>query len=167
MYGIIGGRKVEQVKNKQSVVEIFMKGAKKGLNITLEQIAPAMVLAYALIVFLRTTGLMDVIAKILTPVMGVFGLPGEAALVIIAAFFAKAAGAATGLMLFQEGVLTQEQATILYPAVILMGTLVGHYARIVIISGVSKKYYKLLLMVPLVDAALAMFVTRIILQISR
>ena len=56
MCGIIGGRKVEQVKNKQSVVEIFMKGAKKGLNITLEQIAPAMVLAYALIVFLRTTG---------------------------------------------------------------------------------------------------------------
>ncbi|WP_370521064.1 nucleoside recognition domain-containing protein [Cetobacterium sp. 2A] len=158
---------MEQVKNNQSVVEIFMKGAKKGLNITFEQIAPAMILAYVLIVFLKTTGLMDIIATVLSPLMALFGLPGEASLVIIAAFFAKAAGAATGLMLYQEGILTQEQATILYPAVILMGTLVGHYARIVIVSGVSKKYYKLLLIIPLIDAALAMFVTRIILQISK
>lgn len=155
---------MDNIKNSPSSVEIFMKGAKKGLNIALEQIAPAMVLAYALIVFLETTGLMDIIAIGLNPIMKIFGLPGEAALVIIAAFFAKAAGAATGLMLFQNGVINQEQATILYPAVILMGTLVGHYARIVLVSGVAKKYYKILLVVPLIDAAISMFITKIILE---
>lgn len=158
---------MDNIKNNVSTVEVFMKGAEKGLTIALEQIAPAMVLAYALIVFLQTTGLMNIIAKVLNPVMGIFGLPGEAALVIIAAFFAKAAGAATGLMLYQNGTITQEQATILYPAVILMGTLIGHYARIVLVSGVSKKYYKILLFIPLIDAAVAMFITKIILGIFR
>lgn len=110
---------------------------------------------------------MNIIAKVLNPVMGIFGLPGEAALVIIAAFFAKAAGAAAGLMLYQNGTITQEQATILYLAVILMGTLIGHYARIVLVSGVSKKYYKILLFIPLIDAAVAMFITKIILGIFR
>lgn len=157
---------MDNIKNNVSTVEVFMKGAKKGLTIALEQIAPAMVLAYALIVFLQTTGLMNIIAKVLNPVMGIFGL-GEAALVIIAAFFAKAAGAAAGLMLYQNGTITQEQATILYPAVILMGTLIGHYARIVLVSGVSKKYYKILLFIPLIDAAVAMFITKIILGIFR
>ena len=158
---------MDNIKNNVSTVEVFMKGAKKGLTIALEQIAPAMVLAYALIVFLQTTGLMNIIAKVLNPVMGIFGLPGEAALVIIAAFFAKAAGAAAGLMLYQNGTITQEQATILYPAVILMGTLIGHYARIVLVSGVSKKYYKILLFIPLIDAVVAMFITKIILGIFR
>lgn len=156
---------MENIKNDPGIVELFMKGAKKGLNISLEQIAPAMILAYTLIVFLKTTGLMDIIAIILSPIMGIFGLPGEAALVIIAAFFAKAAGGATGLMLYQEGILNAEQVTILFPAIILMGTLIGHYVRIVVVSGVSKKYYKILLLIPLIDAVLAMLLTKLILQI--
>ncbi len=70
-------------------------------------------------------------------------------------------------MLYQNGTITQEQATILYPAVILMGTLIRHYARIVLVSGVSKKYYKILLFIPLIDTAVAMFITKIILGIFR
>ena len=122
-----------------------------------------MVSAYALIVFLQTTELMNIIAKVLNPVMGIFGFPSEVTLVIIAAFFAKAAG----LMLYQNGIITKEQATILYPAVILIGTLIEHYARIILVSGVLKKYYKILLFIPLIDAAVAIFITKIILGIFR
>lgn len=72
-----------------SVVETFMKGAKKGLYIGLELIAPAMVMAYALIAILTVTGMMPIIGKYLSPIMAVFGLPGEATVALIAAFLLK------------------------------------------------------------------------------
>ena len=147
-----------------SVVETFMKGAKKGLYIGLELIAPAMVMAYALIAILTVTGMMPIIGKYLSPVMAIFGLPGEATVALIAAFFAKAAGAASALLLYEQGLINQEQATILFPTVIIMGTLVGHFARIVLVSDVAKKYHKLLLMIPLIDAVIVMLLMRVILK---
>ena len=41
-------------------------------------------------------------------------------------------------LLYTEGVLTLGQVTIIFPACILMGTLVGHYARIVLVSDANK-----------------------------
>lgn len=142
-----------------------MAGAKKGFYIGVEMIAPAMVLAYVLILGLDITGLMKIIGNLLSPVMAVFGLPGEAVVALIAAFFAKAAGAAATASLYTNGTLTAAQATILFPACITMGTLIGHFVRIVIVSNANKKWHKLLLCVPIVDAIIAMFITKIILSI--
>ena len=47
-----------------------------------------------LIAFLKISGIMPIIGHLLGPVMAIFGLPGEASVVLLAAFFAKAAGAA-------------------------------------------------------------------------
>lgn len=151
-------------ENKASIVEIFMKGAKKGLYISLDLIAPAMVMAYAIIAVLTVTGLMPIIGKYLSPVMSFFGLPGEASVALIAAFFAKAAGAASAILLYEQGLITQEQATILFPAVIVMGTLVAHFARIVLVSNVEKKYHKMLLLVPLIDAIIVMGIMKVIIK---
>ena len=41
-----------------SVVEEFMKGAKKGWYIGVELIGPAMIMAYALIEFIKISGLL-------------------------------------------------------------------------------------------------------------
>ena len=82
-------------KPKLSLVEEFVAGAKKGFYIGAEMIAPAMVLAYVLILFLTITGLMSIVGKAVGPVMALFGLPGEAVVALVAAFFAKAAGCAT------------------------------------------------------------------------
>jgi hypothetical protein len=46
-----------------------------------------------------------------------------------------------------------------------MGTLIGHFVRIVIVSNASKKWHPLLLCVPLVDAAVVMLLTRAVLSI--
>ena len=121
-------------------------------------------LGYALVQVLKLTGIMDILATICQPVMAIFGLPGDAIVVLISAFFAKASGCATAALLVSNDVITLAQATILFPACILMGTLIGHYVRIVIVTGANKKWHPLLLMIPLIDAAFAMFVTRIILM---
>lgn len=152
-------------KAKPNIIEEFMAGAKKGFYLGVEMIAPAMVLGYVLILFLNITGLMTIVGKVLAPVMAVFGLPGEAIVGLIAAFFAKAAGAAATASLYSQGVLTATQATVLFPACITMGTLVGHFVRIVIVSNANKRWHGLLLCIPIIDAVIAMFITRGILAI--
>lgn len=139
--------------------------AKKGFYLGVENIIPAMILAYVLILFLQITGLMDIISSVVSPVMAVFGLPGEAIVVLISAFFAKAAGAATAASLYAAGVISAAQATILFPATITMGTLVGHFARCVLTSGANPKHHTLLLIIPVIDAVISMFIVRIVLNL--
>jgi len=149
---------------KPSIVEEFVAGAKKGFYIGIEMIAPAMVLAYVLILFLQITGLMIYIGKLVGPVMAVFGLPGEAIVALVAAFFAKAAGAATAATLYSKGIITAAQATILFPATITMGTLIGHFVRIVIVANTNKKWHSVLVAIPIIDALVVMLLTRFVLQ---
>ena len=94
--------------------------------------------------------------------MAVFGLPGEAVVALVAAFFAKAAGCATAATLYSKGLITAQQATILFPACVTMGTLIGHFVRIVIVSNASKRWHPLLLCVPVIDAAIVMLLTRML-----
>ena len=109
----------EAAAKKKTLLEEFMAGCKKGFYIGAENIMPAMVLAYSLILFLNITGLMDIIAA---------------------------------------------QATILFPATITMGTLVGHFARCVLTSGANPKHHALLLAIPVIDALLSMIIVRVILN---
>lgn len=150
---------------KKSVIEIFMGGAKKGFYIGVEQILPAMILGYVIVQFLQLTGLVTVVGQLFGPIMGVFGLPGEAVVVFISAFFAKAAGAATAANLFAQGMITAAQATILIMPCMLMGTLVGHYARIVLVANVNPKYRKLMLVVPIFDSVIGMLLMRLVLTL--
>lgn len=150
---------------KKSTIEVFMEGARKGINIGMNQILPAMVLGYTIVAVLQLTGAMDIIGKIFGPIMGIFGLPGESVVVLISAFFAKAAGAATAANLYAAGSITAAQATILIAPCMLMGTLVGHYARIVLVANADPKYRTLLLIVPIIDSIIGMFMIRIILSV--
>lgn len=148
---------------KLSAPELFMQGAKKGFYIGVELITPAMVMAYALLAFLKYLGIMPIIGEILGPIMGIFGLPGEASLALLAAFFAKAAGAATAASLYAAGTITAAQATILFPACITMGTLIGHFARVVMVCQVRSLYYPVMFLTPIIDAVIVMWLTRAVL----
>ena len=115
-----------------------------------------MILGYVLVYILKETGLMDILGTVMSPVMGLFGLPGEAFAVLISAFFAKASGCATAASMYEAGALTLGQASMMLPACILMGTLIGHYARIVLVTDTNKKWHPLLIAVCLLDAAISL-----------
>lgn len=149
--------------SKPSVVDTFLKGCARGFKVGIENITPAMILGYVLVYILQTTGLMDLLGVVFAPVMGLFGLPGEAFTVLISAFFAKASGCATAVTMYESGVLTLGQASMMLPACILMGTLIGHYARIVLVAGTNKKWHPLLFAVPLIDAIISLIIMRVIL----
>lgn len=150
-------------KQKINFIETFFEGARKGWNIAINTIMPAMVLGYVLVQVFTVTGIMGVLAKVCGPVMGVFGLPGEAVTVLISAFFAKGAGAATAFGLYQQGVINAAEATICVMPSMLMGTLIGHYARIVLVAETNTKYRLIMLVIPLFDAALGMLLMRLLL----
>lgn len=144
---------------KPSIVDTFLKGCAKGFKVGIENITPAMILGYVLVYILKETGLMDILGT----VMGLFGLPGEAFAVLISAFFAKASGCATAASMYEAGALTLGQASMMLPACILMGTLIGHYARIVLVTDTNKKWHPLLIAVCLLDAAISLVIMRVIL----
>ena len=155
----------EAAAKKKTLLEEFMAGCKKGFYVGVENIMPAMVLAYALILFLNITGLMNIIADAVAPVMALFGLPGAAIVALISAFFAKACRCCNRRhRCYAEGIINAAQATILFPATITMGTLVGHFARCVLTSGANPKHHALLLAIPVIDALLSMIIVRIILN---
>ena len=153
------------LKPQKSVIEIFMGGCKKGFYIGVEQILPAMILGYAIVRFLGLTGIIPILDTVFGPVMGIFGLPGESVVVLISAFFSKAAGAATAANLYAQGIINGVQATILIIPSMLMGTLVGHYARIVLVADVNPKHRLLLLAVPIFDSIVGMFLMRFLLSV--
>ena len=143
---------------KPSIVDTFLKGCAKGFKVGIENITPAMILGYVLVYILKETGLMDILGTVMSPVMGLFGLPGEAFAVLISAF-----GCATAASMYEAGALTLGQASMMLPACILMGTLIGHYARIVLVTDTNKKWHPLLIAVCLLDAAISLVIMRVIL----
>lgn len=152
-------------EKKKSIIEIFMAGAKKGFYIGIEQMIPAVILGYVIVAFLQLSGLLDLLGKIFSPIMSLFGLPGEAIVVLISAFLSKAAGAASAANLYTQGILSAAQCTILVMPCMLMGTLVGHFARIILVADVNEKHRGLMLAVPIIDSVLAMWTMRLILTL--
>ena len=150
---------------KKTIIEVFMAGAKKGFYIGIEQMIPAVILGYVIVAFLQLSGLLDLLGKIFAPVMALFGLPGEAIVVLISAFLSKAAGAASAANMYTQGILSAAQCTILVMPCMLMGTLVGHFARIILVADVNEKHRGLMLAVPIIDSVLAMWTMRLILTL--
>ena len=64
-----------------------------------------------------------------------------------------------------QGIINAAQATILIIPSMLMGTLVGHYARIVLVADTNPKYRTLLLFVPIFDTIIGMLLMRLILSL--
>ena len=154
--------KKAEVKQKKGLVDVFTAGCRRGFNMSINSIMPALILGYVLIRFLKLSGLMDVISMVFEPFMGIFGLPGAAVAVLVAAFFAKASGCSMAALMYTEGILTLGQCAILMPACMLMGTLIGGYARIILVTGSNKKYHVPLFLIPILDAAVAMIIMRFV-----
>jgi len=157
------GNTVTKVENQKSIIEIFMNGCKNGFYIGLNNILPAMVLGFTIVQFLQLTGLVPIIGNVFGPIMQIFGLPGESVVVLVSAFFAKAAGAATAANMYSQGMINEVQATILLLPCMLMGTLVGHYARVILVGDANPAHRAILLAIPIIDSVVGMLLMRALL----
>ena len=151
---------IQQKKEKANPVTIFVDAAYKGVGIGFKSIIPNVVMAFVLIKALNVTGLMDVIGNVLSPLMGIFGLPGQAGTVLLASILSMGGGVGVAGGLFAEGVLTGANIAILSPAIFLMGSLLQYAGRCLAVIGVKNQ--PLLFGVSILNGLLAMFIMNIL-----
>jgi spore maturation protein SpmB len=66
--------------------DTFKRGFKNGIS-TLIELSKILVPVYIGVELLAASGLLNILAEIFEPVMSIFGLPGEASLIIILGYF--------------------------------------------------------------------------------
>ena len=142
----------------QSASQAFFSGCKSGLNLALYGILPRVMVAFIFISVFISFDYLD-ICFIFTPLMHVWSLPGEAAVVLATAILSNAAAVGTIVSLFASGTLSAADATILMPGLYLMGALFQFAARVLGTAGVSRKIWPAMFAICLVNSAAAMWIT--------
>ncbi len=145
------------------ITDVFVEGARKGWGIATSSTLPNVVMAFIIIKALKITGALKGLGMIFAPLMGLFGLPGEAAAVLIGGWMSMGGGIGVAIGLFDKGILTGEHLAILAPAIYLMGSQVQYLGRILGVIGTRAKRIPLMIALSVVNAFLAMLLMRIIL----
>lgn len=154
--------KVVSVSNNP--FDVFVTGARKGFHIAIHNLMPNVVMAYVLAEVLNLLGIMQFLGQLFAPVMGIFGLPGEAITVLLTAWLSSSAGTGVAVSLLTKGLLTGADVTVLAPAIFLMGSQLQYMGRLLGVADVPKKYWPLLMLVSIINALIAMFVMRLFIQ---
>jgi len=150
-----------QVNVSNNPFDIFVVGARKGFHIAIHNLMPNVVMAYVIAEVLNLLGVMTLIGDVFTPVMGLFGLPGQAVTVLLTAWLSSSAGTGVAISLLAKGVLSGADITILTPAIFLMGSQLQYMGRLLGVSDVPKKYWPLLMLTSIMNAVISMLVMRV------
>ncbi|KMV69825.1 hypothetical protein WB66_13995 [bacteria symbiont BFo1 of Frankliniella occidentalis] len=153
-----------QVNVSNNPFDIFVVGARKGFHIAIHNLMPNVVMAYVIAEVLNLLGVMTLIGDVFTPVMGLFGLPGQAVTVLLTAWLSSSAGTGVAISLLAKGVLSGADITILTPAIFLMGSQLQYMGRLLGVSDVPKKYWPLLMLTSIMNAVISMLVMRVAAQ---
>lgn len=151
--------------SKPMITDVFVEGARKGWNIAISSTIPNILMAFVIIEILNITGLMTVLGKIFAPLMGIFGLPGEAAAVLLGGWMSMGGGIGIAVKLFADGMLTGMHLGILAPAIYLMGSQVQYMGRILGVVGVRGSRIPIMIGVSILNAFIAMFVMNILVRL--
>lgn len=142
----------------------FVNGAKKGTNLVIQVVIPNVVFSLTLMRLLTLSGVIDLIGVLFSPVMGVCGLPGEAAMPLILSFASFSGGLAGTAALAAEGIVTGDQALTMVPFIFLVGSSIAMYVgRVLGVTGVAPKNYRVCYLTVVLTAVLSLFVMRVLL----
>ena len=148
------------IEKKGNIVDAFMQGAKNGMQIAINSTIPNILFAFAVIQVLELTGILRLIGIVFQPVMGLFGLPGVAATALMGAMLSMGGGIGVIASLLTNGELVAQHAAILLPAIYLMGSQIQYIGRIGGTAGIPSKYTIHMIVISILNAAMAMLVMR-------
>ena len=148
----------QPAKKTNNPFDIFIIGARKGLNITLNNLVPNILMAYAVAEVLRILGVMKMVGEIFGPLMFVFGLPGEAVTVVLTAWLSSSASVGLAANMAANGILDARHVTILMPCFFSLGAQLQYMGRLLGVADVPKRYWPLLMSASLLNALCAMLV---------
>ena len=147
---------------KEMVTDVFVRGARQGWGIAIGSMLPNVLLAFVIIKALQITGLLKLIGIACGPVMAVFGLPGEAAPVLLAAWMSMGGGVGVAVALFGQGAIDGTHLAILTPAIYLMGSQLQYMGRLLGVVGIPGKMIPLMMALSIVAACVAMIIMRVL-----
>ncbi|WP_047042054.1 YjiG family protein [Vibrio mexicanus] len=154
---------MSEVKAKKPMVtDIFVEGAKKGWVIATTSTVPNVLMAFVIIKALQITGALDLMGSVFSPVMAVFGLPGEAAAVLIGAWMSMGGAVGVVITLFDQGILNGSHIAILAPAIYLMGSQVQYMGRILGPIGTAGRHIPVMIAISIINAFGAMLLMNIL-----
>ncbi len=141
-------------------LDMFVEGARKGWQVATHSMLPNVIMAFVIIKILDVTGLLGIIGKVAGPAMVVFGLPGEAIIVLVTAFMSMGGGCGAAASLYTSGALNGIHISILMPAIFLMGAMLQYMGRCLGVSEANTKYWGLHIVICILNALLSMLVMR-------
>ena len=144
------------------ITDVFVKGAVQGWQIAVSSTIPNVLMAFVIIKILQHSGLLALIGQAFGPVMGIFGLPGEAATVLLGGWMSMGGGVGVAVALFDQGAINGTHIAILAPSIYLMGSQVQYMGRCLGVIGIKGKDMLMIMTVPVITAILSVFVMRII-----
>ena len=148
--------------SKVFITDVFVKGAIQGWQIATSSTIPNVLMAFVIIKILQHSGLLALIGQAFGPVMGIFGLPGEAATVLLGGWMSMGGGVGVAVALFDQGAINGTHIAILAPSIYLMGSQVQYMGRCLGVIGIKGKDMLMIMTVPVITAILSLFVMRII-----
>ena len=153
-----------EVKVNKNILDLFIEGARKGFTIGTTSLLPNVVMAFVVIRILDVTGLLHLIGVVFEPIMGLWGLPGEAATVLITALMSMGGGVGVAMSLYTAGTLDAMQITVIIPAIYLMGNPVQNVGRCLGIAEVNTKHYLAIILICVINALLSIWAMRLIMM---
>lgn len=150
---------------KESFIDVFIEGSKKGIQLWLYMLVPGTFFGYAAVQVFQVTGFLDLIGKIFAPIMSVFGLPGEAISVLFTTVLALPGGAAAAASLAADGILSGRQVTILFPMIFCLGNQVQFLGRVLTVSKVENRKFGIYIIIGLLCSVISgLFMNYIVLR---
>ena len=126
---------------KGEILNDFLKGVAKGFNNAVNNQLPAYIFAFVVIYFLEITGVLTVMGWILSPLMRLFGMSGEAGVALATAWLKATAGIAMLPALYEAGIVTPAQVAILVPMCYAIGGQLQSIGRQLVVAKTPSKYY--------------------------
>ncbi len=152
-----------EAASKRNILDMFVDGARRGFAIATTSLMPNVVMAFVIIRALDVTGLLALFGKVFAPVMALWGLPGEAATVLLASFMSMGGGVGVAASMYTAHHLSAADVTVLVPAIYLMGNPVQNMGRCLGIAEVNTRHYTAIIAICIINALLSIWAMRAIL----
>lgn len=148
-------------ESKPNIFDIFIEGARKGWKIGTQNLVPNILMAYVIAYILNLLGVMAFIGHWFGPIMSVFGLPGQALVVLLTTWLSCSAGVGIAASFYSQGILDGYHLAILMPALLLMASQIQYMGRLLGTADVPKKYWPMLMAISIFNAVVGMLAMKL------
>ena len=138
--------------------DIFVRGAKKGFNLAIGSLMPNILMAYVLSDILTRLGVMAFLSQVCGPVMAVFGLPGEAIIILLTTWLSSSSAIGITVGMVASGSISPHDVTVMMPAYFLLNAQIQYMGRLLGTAGVPARYWPLLMLASVINASCAMLI---------